>query len=88
MNCHDHSVRIRIYIKTLADKVIALYANLADTIHSIKMQIEALQGIDSDQQRLFYSGIHLYGDQTLSECNLNRESMFHVRCVFQPRYQP
>ncbi|MFM7990426.1 MAG: ubiquitin-like domain-containing protein, partial [Candidatus Fonsibacter sp.] len=82
--CHDHSVRIRKYSKTPADKVIAFDVNLADAIHSIKMQIEALECIDIDQQRLFYSGIHLNGDQTLSECNIKTESMLHVRCVIQP----
>jgi len=91
------SSEIQIFVKTLTgkpivllteptdtqSKVIALAVERKDTIASVKRKIQEKEGIPADEQCLIFSGTALEDDRTLAQCNIQRESTFHL--VQRPR---
>jgi ubiquitin C len=51
-------------------KIVALDVKSTDTIDQIKSKIDALEGIDSSQQALFFVGNHLEKDNRLTDYNI------------------
>uniref|UniRef100_A0A0A8ZN82 Ubiquitin-like domain-containing protein n=1 Tax=Arundo donax TaxID=35708 RepID=A0A0A8ZN82_ARUDO len=62
----------KIYVKMM--KTIALDVKCTDTVDQIKSKISAIEGIDKNQQALFFSGNHLENDNTLADHNIMTNS--------------
>jgi ubiquitin C len=65
---------MQIFVKTLTGKSIALDVEPTDTIESLKVKIDAREGMEPESQRLLYAGKPLEDDKTLAFYNLQRGS--------------
>lgn len=64
---HKQLGGVRLFVKTLAEKCIAIFIKSNATIKQVKEAIEEVEGIEVDQQRLIFAGKQLNDERTLEE---------------------
>ena len=69
---------MKIYIKTLTGKTIAIYIGQRDYIVTLKSQIREKEGIPIEQQRLIFAGSQLEDERTLTSYNIQDGSTLHM----------
>lgn len=69
---------IQIFVKSPTGKTISLDAYLSNTVSDIKDKIQDSEGIPSVDQRLIFQERQLEESLTLSDCNIQSESMLHL----------
>ena len=74
-------VFMKIFVKFLAGKTIALVVQSSCTIDSVKTMIQRKEGFPTDQQCLLFSGYQIEDDSTLADYNIQQDSTLH--CVLK-----
>jgi len=75
---------MQIFVKTLSGKTITLEVEPTDSIEAIKAKIQEKEGLPPDTQLLVCNNIVLNEGKTLSDYNIQKESLLYLRSTHLP----
>lgn len=72
------SLPMHVVVATMTGKGFLLYVEYYDDIETVKLKIQAKDGIPPGQQRLIHYGRQLEDERTLSDYNINKGADFRL----------
>lgn len=69
---------MQIFIRTITGKTITLDVAFQDTVETVKQRIWDKEGIEPDQQRLFYDEKLLEDGRTLADYNIHAKATLRL----------
>jgi ubiquitin C len=69
---------MQIFVKTMANKSIPIDAEPSDTIHNVKVKIQAKEGIAPEKQYLLLLGKELEDARTLTYYNIQNDAILRL----------
>ena len=79
-----HASSMQIFINQTIGTTLTLDVESNDTIESVKQQIEDIEGIPVYLQKLVFAGLELDNDRTLSDYNIQTESLLNLFLALTP----
>jgi len=73
---HD---QMQIFVKTPTGKIISLDMEASNTIENVKSKIQAMEHIPPKCQKLFFAGKTLNNKKTLSDYNIKKDAILHLK---------
>ncbi|KYB27990.1 Polyubiquitin-like Protein [Tribolium castaneum] len=70
---------MQIFVESQTGEIITLQVHPADTIESVKQQIQNEKGIPADQQKMIHRGYPLEDSLTLVDYNIKEESTLYLK---------
>ncbi|XP_073307471.1 E3 ubiquitin-protein ligase UPL5-like [Primulina huaijiensis] len=74
----DDSTRLQFFVRMLSDRTLVLHAQCTDTIKTIHEKIQSITGLPIIEQRLIYRGKQLQWEQTLTECEVQKDASLNL----------
>lgn len=68
----------QLFVKTVANTVITLDVSATDTVGAVKAKIQAKEGVQPDQQRLFFASVQLTDSRTLDSYSIGKDSTLQL----------
>ena len=69
---------MQIFVKFTSGKILTLEVEPTDSIDSIKQKVQEREGIPPNRQQLFFNGQRLEEGKTLSDYNIQKESILDL----------
>ena len=79
---------MEILVDVMSQEPFILKVDPSDTISNLKKKIEKVKGFSADEQRVVFQGKKLEDDRTVSDYNIQNNSVLNIVSLVQGKYFP
>ena len=78
LRAQGSSGKMRVYVKPLTGKTVPVEVDPFDSVGNFKIEIQRIQGIPPEPQRLIFAGKRLEDGKTLVDYSIKKNSTVHL----------